>query len=81
MRWLDSVTDSMDMNLGKLGEIVRDKEAWLQSMGSQSQTRLSDGTTTTTKHPLLGPLKSWVSGTSLLECRGTGFNPWSGNYL
>ena len=33
------------------------------------------------RHPLLGPLKSWAPGTSLLECRGTGFNPWSGNYL
>ena len=32
---MDSVTDSMDMNLGKFGEIVRDREAWLQSMGWQ----------------------------------------------
>ena len=47
MRWLESIADSMNMNLSKLWEIVKDREAWRSVVHgvTKSQTQLSDSTT------------------------------------
>ena len=52
MRWLDGITDAMDMNLGKLREMVRDREVWRASVCgvAKNQTRLGDCKTATTLH-------------------------------
>ena len=76
MRWLDGITDSMDMGLSKLREMVKDKEAWSVAVHgvTKSRTQLSDFTLHLTMwypqlhspdSPLLNFLPSWILCLSL----------------
>ena len=77
-RWLDGITDSVDMSLSKLWEMVRNREAWDAAVHgiAKSRTRLSDWTTTINRRGL----PRWLGRReSTCQCRRHRLDPWLGN--
>ena len=77
MRWLEGITDSMDMSLSMLWKMVKDRKAWHSAVHgiAKGGKPMSDQTTTLA----YVELASWLSHKeSACQCRSRGFDPWVG---